>query len=409
MNKKTYLIIGSIALVLILIFVLFLVFGGALSENTGQSSDNPFGVPDSIVNSGASSPDSFIASGGQDFVVSSGEIFTPALRKITDAPSSGATIFDTEEGSVVRFVEKATGHVYENLANSQTIQRITNTTIPKIEDVYWNDDGNKFLVRYEKSGGIESFLAEISSEVSTTTQDGLRSLVGEFLPPNITSVAESPDQERLAFVRDEGSLAGIYTLSFETGNPSLILRTPIKEWNIAWAENSLLITTRASAQAHGFSYLLNTVNGSLEKVLGEIFGLTTLPSSPEKFAFSNIQQGVPEFLIQNSGAVFSAPFLTLPEKCVWSEISNKIFCAVFNYPQGANLPDSWYMGITSFSDSIISFDTETFETKILSNLKNDSQEDIDAIELKLSPKEDYLIFRNKRDFTPWILRLESSQ
>lgn len=409
--KKNYLIAGIAVLALILIFSIILIFRSPAPDSAPEFSDNPFGIPDSIVNEGATrTPDSFLAGGGQDFIVSSGEVFTPALRKITGAPVSGVTIFESASGTKVRFLEKATGHIYENPADQNLITRITNTTIPKTEDVYWSDDGNSLLLRYEKENSIESFLAGISEENSTsaTITENMKSLVGKFLLPNITSVSKNADT--LAFLRDEGARSALYTVSFENKEPSLVWQSPIKEWVVSWSDrDTVYLTTRASASAPGFSYSINIKNGRFTKALGDVLGLTVLPSPDnQKILYSESTSGFLALFVKRGEAQNTTPFLTLPEKCVWSNDSVTLYCAVFSPVPGAELPDSWYMGLISFSDTIVSLNTETFETKILSNLKNDSQEDIDAIELKLSPKEDYLIFRNKRDFTPWILRLGDS-
>lgn len=411
MDKKNYLIIGIAILVLILIFSIFIIFRDPSNENPSQNTDNPFGIPESVFDGGSSSPDSFLASGGQDFVVSSGETFTPALRKITGAPVSGATIFESENETKIRFLEKATGHIYENPAGSSVIERITNTTIPKTEDVYWSDDGEQLFLRYEKENSIESFLATISIENSTTTPiaENIKSLVGKFLLPNITSVSKNGDT--LAFLRDEGSKSALYTIDFQDENPSIIWQSPIKEWDLSWSDkNTIYLTTKATASSPGFSYSINIRNGSLTRELGDILGLTVLPSPDnQKILYSESISGFLELFIEEAGIKNRVPFLTLPEKCVWSKESVLLFCSVFLPVSGVELPDAWYMGKISFSDTVVSFNTETFETNILADLKAASDEDIDAIELRLSPKEDYLIFRNKRDFTPWILRLENSQ
>ncbi len=100
---------------------------------------------------------------------------------------------------------------------------------------------------------------------------------------------------------------------------------------------------------------------------------------------------------------------TLPEKCVWSQLNNSVvYCAVPDSIPRATYPDQWYQGIVSFSDSIWMINTKTGVTKDLAPLRQISNGDIDAINLSLDSKEDYLTFMNKRDLSLWGLQLNAS-
>src|SRR3989344_5857358 len=55
----------------------------------------------------------------------------PRLRKISENPIAGATVFSRGQEIVVRLVDRATGHIFETTTESGDLQRIFNTTIPK--------------------------------------------------------------------------------------------------------------------------------------------------------------------------------------------------------------------------------------------------------------------------------------
>jgi len=76
----------------------------------------------------------------------------PALRKISQSPVAGATVFLQGDETIVRFVDRATGHIFETNAKTPGIQRISNTTIPQIQEAFWVGRNNVIL-RYLKEDG----------------------------------------------------------------------------------------------------------------------------------------------------------------------------------------------------------------------------------------------------------------
>src|SRR5258706_5577502 len=72
--------------------------------------------------------------GGRDQSPTSGK-----LRKLVSAPVAGFTIISGTT-TVVRYLEKDTGHIYDiNLQGSN--QRVTNTTIPRVYEAIFANDG----------------------------------------------------------------------------------------------------------------------------------------------------------------------------------------------------------------------------------------------------------------------------
>jgi hypothetical protein len=130
MSKKTIYIIISVVLVIILallfsyyllaknpdgstpsvnnVFKNFFPFGGdPVTNNDGTPSDNNDDTPPPVTTD-----------------------FTQKLRKITSEQVAGAGLVDVKAGSVLRYIERATGHIYEVELFSPRAGRISNTTIP---------------------------------------------------------------------------------------------------------------------------------------------------------------------------------------------------------------------------------------------------------------------------------------
>jgi len=81
----------------------------------------------------------------------------PRLRRISESPIAGASVFNRGEDLVIRFVDRATGHIFETTTESGTLQRISNTTLPKIREAVWTGQ-NSVVLRFLREDGevIES-------------------------------------------------------------------------------------------------------------------------------------------------------------------------------------------------------------------------------------------------------------
>ncbi|MDO8565527.1 MAG: hypothetical protein Q7R67_02830, partial [bacterium] len=120
--------------------------------------------------------------------------------------------------------------------------------------------------------------------------------------------------------------------------------------------------------------------------------------------------GVAKSAVKNTrtGATLDILPVTLAEKCVWSvKSASLVYCGAPINSIGAGEPDNWYQGRTSYSDRLWVFDTDAEIAQVLVEPKSSYGLDLDVVEPKLSPAEDYLIFMNKSDSSLWVLKLES--
>jgi peptidoglycan hydrolase-like protein with peptidoglycan-binding domain len=100
----------------------------------------------------------------------------PDLRQISVNPTAGAVSFRTSDGVlVIRLVDRATGHVFETTDVTLALQRISNTTIPKVHEAVWSNK-NSVVLRHLMEDGeiIESIvlrLLEPGETVETSEPD----------------------------------------------------------------------------------------------------------------------------------------------------------------------------------------------------------------------------------------------
>lgn len=315
----------------------------------------------------------------------------PILRKISSAPIAG---FFVGEGFVI-YTDKATGHIYE--ANTGTIsqKRLSNTTIPKIYESIWLNN-NSFIFRYlDVNDNIKSFYAEISEN---------NEIEGVFLQDNIKQVVSAGNQIFYLLADSSGS-RGI-TSDLDGDNKELIFNSFLTEWLVQRPQKGILtFTTKPSANVFGYLYFFNTNNGSMDKILDNIKGLTTLTNKNKtKILFSESARNTFTLNVYDvvENTVNKLTIQTLPEKCVWSNDNENIYCGVPKIIEKGNYPDVWYQGINSFSDEIFKIDTENNSIELVNSLENTT----DLIELSLDPEEKYLYFINKKDLSLWGIQLE---
>src|SRR3989344_1899520 len=318
------------------------------------------------------------------------------LRLISSLPVSGATLFERNAETFIRFVERADGHIYEAPASKdESPYRISNTTIPKIYEAYWVNDGQGVIIRYLKNNEVQTFYARIRASAATSSEQEL--VDGTFLQNGISAVVISPETDRIFYIADspEGSV-GIRSNPNGTQKTQLF-SSPATEWLPTWEKNrSSFLFTKPSSEASGFLYALNTNNSALERVLGGIHGLTALSSpSGDLILLSRVVGGgLTLTLFDNKTQTYSAVGKnTLPEKCVWSKTDSVVlYCAVPDYLPSGNYPDVWYQGIVSFADNLWKINTETGATNRILAPQSVANTTMDITNLVLSAKEDYLLF-----------------
>lgn len=333
------------------------------------------------------------------------ETFTKRLRKISSEPVSGAGTSDNRVGTVIRYIEKATGHIYEVETFSPKVARISNTTIPLSYEAIWGSNPNYLMARYleDDNQTISTYSLNIKS-ISTTT---INTTSGVIFPENVSDVSVFGENV-FYLVEDIYSSSG-FTSNFEGTRKKQVWNSDIKEFNSQFVNNrTVALTTKPHQGISGFLYLVDTDNGSVKKILGDVKGLTAIVNSDlSKILYTELDVGVSMKVLKNSDKTVEviSPE-TFPEKCVWSKKNrDKLFCATPKTAIFANSLTSWYKGLVSFNDEIYTFDTINGNAEIVSDLESESGEKIDVIKPILSENEQYLIFINKIDNSLWSLDL----
>ncbi len=330
--------------------------------------------------------------------------FAVKLRKIWSEPVAGAFVYDTQEGSIIRLVERSTGHVYDVELFSPENRRISNTTIPKVYNAEWMNK-NSFAAQFleDDNETMETYMVTVNEPTSTSTEG---SSVGKVLNEDINSFAAG--QNRLFYLSLTSNLGEGFISNPTNTNVRKIWSSPLKELNLQdIGGNNVALSTKPYPNINGFLYLVNTTNGVFRRVLGNIPGLTALVSPDVLNVLILSQSNSNRFYIYNisNAQEMNVSPVTFPEKCVWSKKEVKtFFCAVPKNSINSSSLISWYLGSVSFNDSIWRYDSETGVGVSVDGL---DKENIDVIKPIFSTNERYLVFINKQDGSLWSLDLEN--
>jgi hypothetical protein len=359
---------------------------------TSEPSDNPSSTNNQIV-SDVKQTNKFyritdFAIAGSSFfqnkkVLTSTEKPVPIINPKTKKVTTPAVKFELVPS--LRYVGKENGHIYSMDIATKNIQKISNTTIPGIEEVLFNKEATSLIYRYASLDRktINSFLTTMGSNKS------------EFLPLDILGVTTSPDKSKFFyFVKSNNGVVG-YTRGFGSVQKTQVFSNPYTEW-----------TTKASYSVPGVLFSLDIKTKTLTKVLGGVMGLTTLSNNDgSRVLYGVSSNNGPKLNIFNikEHSTTSIDTYGLPEKCVWGKSGVYVYCAVPNTIIGTQYPDSWYQGLVSFNDRFIKIDAANGAVSDIINSEDITA--VDATNLFLSENEEQLFFTNKKDSTLWGLGL----
>jgi hypothetical protein len=411
MTKRLLLIIGILIIAAIAVFIIF-----SSSQNVNENGNGGFSIRDYLPfgSSGETNVEfPQINSGNDDQFGNQSNIDAPIeqLRKLSGEPVAGAVIFNVGTTSVVRFVEKGTGNVYEAKSDSNKIERLTNTTIPQIIRAFWLHDGSGFLA--------QTILAE--SEIVETSFVKLNKSEDDFvlesytpytvtiskLPTGIKELSIRPDSAKV-FYYTRSNTSNWYISNPDGTNASLVYTSPITEWVPEWVSpNFITMTTKASYANIGYVYTFNISTKTLRTNGEGLVGLSTNSNKDGSLILASSGGAVPQLFMFNKGQTLAIRENTLSEKCVWTkEESATVYCASPKQIPSGSYPDSWYKGVVSTDDQLKKIDlTNDLFYKVF-DISNESGQKTDIKDMDISPDENYLIFKNKIDGALWMFRIE---
>ncbi len=312
-------------------------------------------------------------------------------------------------------MDRATGHIFDLAYNSNSKNKISNTTIPKMHEALFSNDAKTVITRFLGSDNetIKTYSIALTDRIrnaSTTKEElMLKDAKLTLLPINIKELSLSPDKTKMAYLVDTQTGSKVVVSSLNGLTATTIFESDLKQWLLSWQDASrITLSTKPSGFSPGFSYLLNSGTGALSKLVGGKIGLTLLSSTDLSYHLLGIGGQRPLLSIFNSKdqTETSLSLRTFPEKCSWNKVNKtSVFCFVPSNIETSTYPEGWYLGAISFSDNLWNINAPTGQTNLLSSPVSEVGTQIDAINPILSSDDKYLIFTNKKDLSLWAIYL----
>lgn len=413
MSKKTFTIIAILLIIIFGVTFWYFFFRTQSSSNaseTESSSQNLF--PYGVNNPSNGQTQSVQNSTSTTVINESGSTTVPSLIHITTTPVAGAIFLPESKNAsstIVRYIDRGTGHVYDYNFQTGITSEVANTTMPEIYEGLFSSDGSRAIFRsLDSTGAIQTVSAAIVSTTTPATPSVLSDI--RFLPKNITSI--SVNGSRLFFIEDMGIDGSVGYISNLDGTKSQeIWSSPLEQMRSSWNDpQDIFIYSNPSASAPGYALELNSKTGGSAPIINGVTGLATAENGTGAFVFASASNNgsIQSFILDVKNNIETPLTIkSLADKCIWSTLSpTNAFCAVPEFINSNDMPDDWYQGTVALgADDIWKIDAATGKSTVL-NFLSSQDSALDPENLFLDEHEQWLGFMDKGDLSLWALRLQ---
>jgi hypothetical protein len=298
----------------------------------------------------------------------------------------------------VEYLERESGNIFSYLVGAKVLTRISDTTLPGIQEADWLPGGSGTFVRY-LSGSDSS---TINTYLLPSNGQG-----GFFLPQNLVGLSVGSTSVLTLASGVNGSLGT--TLNPNGSNSTIAFNTPLSMVRSSFAgKNEYLVFTKPSTTLDGYVYLVDS-SGNFSRLAGPLPGLVALASPSGTWVLvSYSSSGVMDMELINTQTrvVIPLPVATIADKCVWTLDESSIYCGIPQNPSTSYAyPDDWYQGAVSFDDQIWKIDVADRFAQLTLNFTSLTGESLDAESLSVDPENKELVFVNKNDDSLWSYQL----
>lgn len=398
-DHDTFRLIGASSIVFLLVglggWYIFLSGRGAVIESTGESRGFSVGIPSFSGNRGSTLENLVqgLPSSEEPLATTSTNTRPPRLWQINQTPVAGAGFVAQGSTTLIRFVERSNGHVYDANPETGEVTRRTNTSVGAVFDAKIGSAEQMLLRTLDASTTMHTLLATFG----TTTDGSLRKL--DTIDAGPTHAIAFRGDTPLLLIGGNGSRL----IASSTSKEEVLFSSPLLGWHIV-RSSPLVVAERAASGVQGSAFTVSNA-GTLTKIATKP-GLT-LAAHPENNVFLIGEEGEELTLAIQSAATATSLTLslqTVADKCVWAPGRSLIaYCAVPKVAPGRGFIDAWYRGAIHTSDQWFTVEAGTGDTEPLYAPEGDLELDVEYPAIDESAR--YILFMNARDKSLWTLRI----
>jgi hypothetical protein len=332
----------------------------------------------------------------------------PRLWKLSAIPSSGISFIGTTSPQKIQFVERPSGNIFEAYSIDGSIKRLSNTLIPNVYESFWSGN-NKLVMRHlDENGDVATLFGKLVQSATTSSEITIGSFRGEYLEPDITTVATTNENDKIFYIVKTISGSVGITTSGKENDMKRIFDSHISGWRSKFINSeSILIYQNASEAIDGSAFILDT-QGNKTLLKSNVRGLIiSVSKDGESYIYNNIVRGrLSLFAKTKNSEERSIPLSTLAEKCIFDPNNPNIaYCATPRNIPNATLPDAWYRGEIHFSDDWWIINLSDGSVEQLISPESDFGVLIDVLDPVIDKNGEYIIFLDANTRTPWALRI----
>lgn len=313
------------------------------------------------------------------------------LFRITDFPVTSPSLNKQEDK--ILYYKKSGGDLLSSDLDGKNQTKISNITVVGLLEAIWASTRDRAAVFYLDNETVKGFLHIGTSSVAV-------------LPQGIKSFSWSPDGKSLAYLLPKNDRLDLITADASGRNSKKVFTTPIGDASINWVSaDRIVFSTAPSGLAEGYLYVYLRSSGVFNKIVGPLFGLSTLWSADGSRLLLGATNALGKRLDlavrDSSGKELSlAGSRTLPQKCVWQGTA-AFYCAVPRAISAETVwPDDYLRGELNTSDRLLFTDYAKKENKEILNTG-----DFDMSDMLLNKTANWLVFVNRIDGSLWSLKI----
>jgi hypothetical protein len=401
--QKTFTYVGVLAIVLLLVGLVgwYFFLSRETSSIEDQATARGFGISVPAFLDSRGSTAANIETG---FSVDTGVINTgskpPRLWRVSTSPVAGADFLEgTGTTTILRFVERSTGQVFDADVSVGGVARRTNKLTPKVYDARVGREGT-IIKQYLDKGSVVTTSGTLAT---STDENGFSDLSETNLGVTARDIQTARFTSDILFLAETAQQTHLIRSRSDGNTPAQLFSLLVGGFDILWLRDRIVLKERTGS---GISSSAYEVGERLTPLVRNVPGLTILPrASSTALIYGSDNGSSLALFVQPAIAVstISLNIATVADKCVWAD-GPYAYCGV---PQSAPSPgflDNWYKGAVHTTDTWYRVDTSAGTAQEF--YKPNSTIAIDVERPIIDDTGEYLAFINARDKSLWVLRLK---